>query len=82
MQAYLSLTLAGLAAAQVNTPLDFKFINYIAQHNKNYDSLDEFMTRLAIFNEAEEAIKANESDPTSTHTMGHNMFSDWTDEEF
>ena len=40
------------------------------------------MMRFAIFSEAEAAIRANEADPNSSHTMAHNMFSDMTNEEF
>ena len=38
--------------------------------------------RFAIFSEAEAAIRANEADETSGHTMAHNMFSDMTNDEF
>merc|ERR1712110_25697 len=42
----------------------------------------EFDMRRKIFAEAEDAILENEADPTSMHTMAHNMFSDRTEEEF
>ena len=81
MKTYLALALAGVAAG-MTTDTDLKFINYMAVHNKQYPTLDDYMMRFEIFQEAEAAIRANEVDPESTHTMGHNMFSDWTDEEF
>ena len=82
MKTYLAIALAGLAAAHTNDELDYKFVHYLAEHNKMYDTMEEYMMRFAIFSEAEAAIRANEADPYSSHTMAHNMFSDMTNEEF
>ena len=82
MKTYLALALAGLAAAHTNDEMDHKFIRYLAEHNKMYESVEEYMMRFAIFAEAEAAILANESNPDSGFTMAHNMFSDMTNEEF
>ena len=82
MKTYLALALAGVTSANAVSDMDLKFINYMAVHNKLYTSIEDYMMRFEIFSEAEAAIKANEADSDSTHSMGHNMFSDWTDEEF
>ena len=81
MKPYLALLLSGVAAANLSD-MDLKFVNYMAVHNKQYPSLEDYMMRFEIFQEAEAAIRANEADPESTHQMKHNMFSDWTNEEF
>ena len=82
MKTYLAIALAGLAAAHTNDEIDYKFVHYLAEHNKMYDTMEEYMMRFAIFSEAEAAIRSNEADPNSSHTMAHNMFSDMTNEEF
>ena len=76
------MALAGLTTAHTNDEMDYKFVRYLAEHNKMYETVEEYMMRFAIFAEAEAAILTNESDPNSGHTMAHNMFSDMTNEEF
>ena len=84
MKTICSFIVAGTAAALDfhMTELDLKFAKYVNFHNRNIKSQAEFDMRRAIFAEAEDAILENEEDPTSMHTMAHNMFSDRTDEEF
>jgi C1A family cysteine protease len=72
-------TLFAAATARVMTENDFEFINFVAQHNKNYATVEEFNMRAAIFAETHAEIAALQNE-TSQH--GHNKFSDYTREEY
>ena len=61
--------------------IEYKFMQHIAQWAKQYESLEEFNARLQIFAERDaiiEEINAAETD----FQLGHNMFSDWSREEY
>ena len=57
------------------------YLEYLANHGKSYQSIDEFSERLANFNAIDAWIKNYNADPEMTAVMGHNRFSDWSDEE-
>ena len=56
-------------------------MEYLANHGKSYQSIDEFSERLANFNAIDAWIKNYNADPEMTAVMRHNKFSDWSDEE-
>jgi len=72
--------LLSAATARVMTETDFEFINFVAQHNKNYGTVEEFNMRAAVFAETHAEIAALNNSETSVH--GHNKFSDFTREEY
>ena len=78
-------TIVGTAAAVstegLMTEQDFHFINYIAQHNKVYQTVEEFEFRQQVFVEMHAIIEAHNAEG-HTWTLGHNQFSDWTHEEY
>ena len=76
-----SFALAALGATAFATEINIKFINYIAEHNKYYHSTEEFDFRHQIWAEKDEQIDAHNAEGHSW-TLGHNKFSDWTDEEY
>ena len=79
-----TFALAALAAVTTATELtshDMKFINFIAQHNKTFGTTEEFNFRRQVWGEAEEEINAHNAEGL-TWTLGHNQFSDWTNEEY
>ena len=57
------------------------YLDYLANHGKSYQSIDEFSERLANFNAIDAWIKDYNADPEMTAVMAHNKFSDWSDEE-
>lgn len=58
-------------------------MKYIARHNKNYGTREEYTARLARFVEMDKFItEVNAPNSGYTHTAGHNKFSDWTKAEF
>merc|ERR1712166_146400 len=62
---------------------EFKFMKYIAEHNKNYGTIEEYTARFNRFAEMDKYIEeVNAPNSGSTHTAGHNKFSDWTQAEF
>jgi hypothetical protein len=72
--------LAGISVAQLAQEQDF--LQYIAKHNKNYASMEEYALRHSRLLRAELYIIKNNSDPESTHRAGHNFLSDLMEEEF
>lgn len=81
MRSFLALALAGAASATVMTSADYEFLNFVATHNKKYDTVEEFNARKEIFAETHAQIaQLNHENATSTH--GHNKFSDWTRAEY
>merc|ERR1719242_1018457 len=81
MRSFFALALASVVAAEAMTEADYKFMKYIAEFGKRYATKEEFAARLAIFKKAEEEILAHNL-LGRTWTMGHNEFSDWTEDEF
>ena len=57
------------------------FLSYVAEHGKSYDSVDELHDRFAHWNAIHAEIQSFNADPNNTHTIGHNKFSDMTEEE-
>ena len=61
----------------------FKFMKFIADHSKNYQTLEEYYHRFENWMENETFInQVNSPDSAWTHTAGHNQFSDLTEQEF
>ena len=81
MRSYIALALASVAAAEAMTQVDFDFMKYITNFGKRYATKEEFNARLALFKQADQEIKEHNL-LGRTWTMGHNEFSDWTEEEF
>ena len=56
---------------------------YIAKWNKSYASREEYNTRFKRYTKIDKFIKDwNDPAKKNTHTVAHNKFSDWTQEEF
>jgi hypothetical protein len=76
------LLIAVATATQMNQT-EFEFMKYIARHNKNYGTVEEYNARLNRFLETDAFInEVNAPNSEYTHTAGHNKFSDWTKAEF
>jgi hypothetical protein len=81
MQTFVALALMGVASAIVMTENDFEFISFIAKHNKNYKSVEEYNSRKANYDALTIEINhLNSIQSSSKH--GHNKFSDWTKAEY
>ena len=82
MKSFLALALAGVASATLMDSIDYEFMKFISMYNRRYGTREEYMYRLSLFRQAHKEIQEHNADETKTSTMGHNNFSDWTDEEF
>lgn len=71
---------AALATARQIETDDYQFTLYMAQFNKNYQSLEEYSLRLVEFSKINQSITKFSSKPR-TSTVSHNRFSDWTKAE-
>ena len=56
-------------------------MQYVANFNKQYNSIDEFQMRFDLYAETNAIIKNWNADDTRTSSMGLNFLSDWTLEE-
>jgi len=59
-----------------------QFLEFIDQHGKKYENMQEYKKRLAIFQETVAFIEKHNADPTQTHKVGLNRFADLSDAEF
>jgi C1A family cysteine protease len=69
--------------ASLSVELMSKFKGWVDFHQKMYDSHENKMERLNIWLNNDERIEAhNNQNPTPSFTLGHNEFSDMTEDEF
>jgi cathepsin L len=59
-----------------------QFTNFQERFNKRYNNLEELKNRFEIFKDNLHIINTHNSDPTQNFTMGINLFTDLTSEEF
>ena len=78
----LALIIAGVFSATNMNPDDYKFMRYIVEHNKEYNTIEEFNMRKSnfLFMDAEIAKLNTMANATSVH--GHNYLSDYTRAEY
>ena len=55
---------------------EFAFMQYVAEHNKTYETKEEFTKRMDIWVRHDRIINQ------SNGSLGHNKFSTWTQDEF
>jgi Cathepsin propeptide inhibitor domain (I29) len=64
-------------------PIEQEFVRYLAQHQKNYSTKEEYVKRLAIFTQKFiKIMKHNNSNEKKSFEVGTNPMTDWTAEEF
>ena len=82
MKTFAFAAIAGLAAAEYQMSTEMTaFMNYISQHAKSYENMEEFYDRFELFQQTEASI-AELNAANSRATFGHNAFSDWTHQEY
>lgn len=73
-------TRSGMNLMSADSEVDMKFINYIGQYQKSYQSKEEFLQRMEIF-ARNAAIIAEHNSGDASYSMGVNKFTDMTEEE-
>jgi C1A family cysteine protease len=81
MRSLIATAIAAVATATIMNETDFAFIQYIAKHNKNYASMEQYSQRFENFKFMDAEIKRLNSE-NSTTVHGHNKFSDMSREEY
>ena len=79
MKSFAFAMTAGAAVAV--RPIEFKFVQHLAQFAKNYVDVAEWNARLSHFEAADIIIEASNA-IEKNFTMGHNQFSDWSEIEY
>ena len=59
----------------------YKYMEYMSKFGKSHSTVIEFNMRLENFINTDTFIQEWNSDPTNTAVVGHNLFSDWTEDE-
>ena len=57
------------------------FLEYISNFGKQYGTKEEFKFRMELFEQTDKFIKEWNAKEGITHTVSHNEFSDWTQDE-
>jgi C1A family cysteine protease len=68
------------ATSFASQDLHATYAKYLAQHKKNYLTTEEYETRFQLFAKTHYKI-VNHNHLEKSWTLGHNVFSDWTDSE-
>lgn len=58
-----------------------RFSHYMNNYGKSYGTKDEFEFRMNLFALRDQQIEDWNADPSKTHKLSHNKFSDWTEHE-
>ena len=58
----------------------YAFMKYVSAHGKNYDTVEEFNRRLALFLDTHAFVEERNA-TNSSYRAGFNQFSDWSHEE-
>jgi len=79
--AAISTYVAGAFASEQNLG---EFIQYVGQHGKSYNTMEEFQMRFERYNRADSFIKEHyqKNGPEPSFEVAHNKFSDWTEQEY
>ena len=72
--------LSASVAATITGDLEQIYTKYVAQHNKNYLTTEEYEVRFENFAKTHYAIERHNAQNKSW-TLGHNFLSDWTETE-
>ena len=77
-------TIAAVSATALQAPNQkhFEFMQFVANHGKNYKTTEEYAIRLERYLKIDAYIVENNADPKSTHTAAHNFLSDSTEAEY
>ena len=72
---------AMVGAASALSEIESAFLGYITQFGKSYSTMAEYEHRLAQFAQKHSFINGHNASEES-YKLGHNKFSDWTQEEY
>ena len=79
--AFLGVNLCNNTTA-VSSAMEQTFIQHLATHGISYGTPEEYKFRLELFAKKDAEIKEINANPENTFTVGHNMFSTWTHDEY
>jgi hypothetical protein len=79
MKSFIIATL--VASTLALSEVESSFLSFISEYERNYGSLEEYGLRLAQFVRTHRAIEEHNASESS-FKLGHNQFSDWTQEEY
>jgi hypothetical protein len=81
MKSLTLLALIGYSNA-VETENNFKFLKYVSKFAKGYKTVKEFEERLKNWLKSEQYIQKHNMTNGATYGVGHNKFSDWSEQEY
>lgn len=81
MKIFFCFALTAAVSSFLIKDYDHRFLEYLAEHGKSYDTMEEYELRKEQFTRTHSFIIAHNSDTTRTFKLGHNHMSDWTEAE-
>lgn len=75
------MLVAGAVSTELH-PYEMDFMRWIVEHGRSYGTVEEYGYRLKQFIRNHENILEMIADPTVTHEVGHNLFSDYDQGEY
>ena len=82
MKAFAAALSVAAVSAMPMTQMDYDFMRYVSMYNKVYETVEEFNTRQVSWSVTDKHVNKVNNNPLSGHKAAHNLFSDWTDEEY
>ena len=79
MRSFICTALLGCAMAI--SEIESTFLGYLTQYGKSYSTVEEYDARLRNFAVHHQFIQEHNKEGHA-YKVGHNKFSDWTDEEY
>ena len=83
MKSFVAAAMAGCASAY-SMVQDARFMDFVAAYGKSYATVEEYKLRQHIWHENDKTINNHNVNfgKNITYIIGHNLFSDWTKQEF
>ena len=82
MKTFAIAALAAVSQATIMDDIDYKFMKWISEHGKFYETVEQFVMRRDIFKRTNDFIEKQNAKVDSLFKSGHNFLSDWTQQEY
>ena len=82
MKSFAAFAIACMASANAIDNLEHEFMTWAIKFGRTYETIEEFGERFVNWHKTHKAIEENNARPFETAVLGHNKFSDLSDEEY
>ena len=82
MKSFAAFAIACMASVNAVNELEHKFMTWAIKYGRQYETIEEFAQRFEHWHKTHKAIEEINARPFETAILGHNKFSDLSDEEY